>query len=237
MGLGPNISQQDKDRILELYDEKIPVKMIWQSVGRSYSGIQRIIYRNRKGNRYNGKRTQSIRKKISELNSAGLDDRDIAQRVNETPAVVRGIRIRAGIPAIRKRKDKALIGYKKACKTAGTFAERRWEHDRFEAFMLGAPTGITRCQFAVMRAIQELGEPTSRMIADSLGINSGTLRCRLKGIVRLGRVIKTIYCINNHTAPTYRLANQLELSAHDQNQLASRCNLANNRSGAIPNDN
>lgn len=51
----------------------------------------------------------------------------------------------------------------------GTLAERRWEADKFEAFLQGAPIGITTAQYRIYSLIVKHGAMSIAEISDLLG--------------------------------------------------------------------
>ena len=67
----------------------------------------------------------------------------------------------------------------------GCMAKRRWDSNKFDAGVDGAPAGVTKRQWQVIKVIQDAGDATKEEIAKAIGVSRHTIQ---KIVFRLHKI-------------------------------------------------
>lgn len=92
-------------------------------------------------------------------------------------------RQRLGIKPNKRSKESIRKSYEAACKKVGSFAKRRWDAKKFEAFMDGAPIGVTPAEWRYLKLLQEHKKLSTSELSKLSGFKSHSVFCVMRRLV------------------------------------------------------
>lgn len=183
---------EQRSLILDLYAKDWLVKDIAAHFNFPKSRVSKIIRRAGACNRRVAI-SDELLAQVAALHAAGLVDCQIAERLGISPARVwcaRKRRLR--LPKHPVPHEVAMRCYQAQLdRGQPRLPDRLWEKDRFEAFLLGAPVGLTTAQFRVMKAIHDAGTASAGYLQDVLGLCHNSIGKHLRKLCRMGHVVRT----------------------------------------------
>lgn len=158
-------SLQVRALAISMWCDGINTRYISERTGMAPAAIRNMASKHKVANR-NQRITQRLLDAVVLLHSQKHSDLVIAKKLEITPGLAFKMRNKIlKLPAINTTSARMKEVYKETKKLHGTLPARRWRSSRFEAWLDGAPDGVTKEAWQILKFIMSVGQATTFDVA------------------------------------------------------------------------
>jgi len=187
---GTPLSLADELPIINLYEKGCTYPEIRAQTGRAHRTINECIKHSDVKRRLNMDRSEQMIERIRKMKADGWPDKSIASHVGMHWKTVGKLRKKHGIPNLKRDPNKCRKVYLASVSDHGTIGKRRWEADKFDAFIDGAPIGLTSFQWGYLKLLIKNGPMTGEELAAATNNKRHMVLLLMYKLIRRGFVKK-----------------------------------------------